>query len=98
MVKTGNISKQKIEHIAWLARIELSDEEKKLYTQQINKILEYFKIIEDAKTEDVHPTFNILGLSNVLREDNVKPSQSNVEALKNAPKKERGYFKTTKIV
>jgi aspartyl-tRNA(Asn)/glutamyl-tRNA(Gln) amidotransferase subunit C len=98
MAKTGNISKQKIEHIAWLARIELSDEEKKLYTQQINKILEYFKIIEDAKTEDVLPTFNILGLFNVLREDNVKPSQSNFEALKNAPKKERGYFKTTKII
>lgn len=98
MRKTIRISEKEVEHIAWLARIQLSEEEKKLFTEQFNTILEYFKIIDAVKTDDVSPTFNVVDLANILREDVVKPSLSKDEALKNAPKKEKGYFKAPKII
>jgi aspartyl-tRNA(Asn)/glutamyl-tRNA(Gln) amidotransferase subunit C len=92
------ISKKDIEHLAWLSRISLSKEEKKLFTEQLNDILNYFKLIDEADTEDVPPTYNVLDLTNVFRRDIVKPSLPRDEALKNAPKKEKGYFKAPRIV
>lgn len=98
MKKKNNISEKEIEHIAWLAKIQLSNEEKKLYTEQINSILEYFKIIDELNTGETPPTFNVLGLTNIFRDDVVKPSLLRGEALKNASRKERGYIKAPKII
>ena len=98
MVKTAGISIEEVKHIAWLAKIELSEEEKILFTEQINTILEYFKIIDEVKTEDIKPTFNVQDLTNVFREDVVLPSMPRDESLKNASKKEKGYVKAPKII
>ena len=98
MKRIFSISEKEIEHIAWLAKIELTKEEKKLYTEQINSILEYFKIIDELNTEDIPTTFNVLDLTNVLREDVVKPSLLRDEALNNASRKEKGYIKAPKII
>ena len=98
MRKSVSVSEKEVEHIAWLARIELSEEEKKLFTEQFNTILEYFKIIDEVETNNVPPTFNIIDLTNVLREDVIEPSLPKDDALKNAPKKEKGYFKASKII
>ncbi len=92
------ISKEEVEHLAWLSRIELSEEEKRLFAGQLNDILNYFKIIDEADTKGVPPTYNVLDLTNVFRRDVVRPSLPRGEALKNAPKKERGYFKAPRIV
>ena len=92
------ISEKKVEHIAWLARIELTEEEKKLFTEQFNTILEYFEIINELDTEKIPPTSHVLDLTNVFREDKVMSSLATEEALKNAPKKERGFFKAPKII
>lgn len=92
------ISKKEVEHLAWLSRVSLSGEEKKLFTGQLNNILNYFKLIDEADTKDVPPTYNVLDLTNVFRKDVVKPSLPRDEALKNAPKKEKGYFKAPRIV
>ncbi len=98
MTEKSSISMKEVEHIAWLARIELSEEEKKLFTEQINTILEYFRIIDEVKTENTAPTFNVQNLMNVFREDAVEPSLSTDEALKNAPKTEKGFVKAPRIV
>ncbi len=98
MTQNVGISIKEVEHLAWLAKIELSEEEKKIYTEQINTILEYFKIINEVKTENLEPTFNVQNLSNVFREDVIKPSLSRDESLKNAPRKEKGYIKAPKII
>ncbi len=91
-------SKEEVEHIAWLARIELSEEEKKLFALQLNTILDYFHIIEEINTEGVQPTLHVLNRVNVSREDVVKESLSAEVALANAPAKEKGYFRAPKIV
>ena len=93
------IKKEEIEHIGWLARIELSEEEKGLFEPQLNSILEYFAVLdEEDMGADVEPTYHIIGIKNVLREDKVKKSLDQLEVLENAPKKEEGYFKSPRIL
>lgn len=92
------LSEELVAHLAWLARIELSEEEVKRFTEQLNRVLEYFKILDEADVENVEPAFNILGLSNVSREDEVAPSLSQEEALSNAPASEGGYIKAPPMV
>jgi aspartyl-tRNA(Asn)/glutamyl-tRNA(Gln) amidotransferase subunit C len=93
-----HLSKKEVEHIAWLAHIELSDEEKALFTGQFNEILDYFKTIDIVDTEGVEPTYHVLDLKNVHRKDETKPSLSTEEALKNAPRKEKKFFKSPRII
>jgi aspartyl-tRNA(Asn)/glutamyl-tRNA(Gln) amidotransferase subunit C len=97
-MKNQHLSKKEVEHVAWLAHIELSDQEKALFTEQFNEILEYFKKIDDVDTDGVEPTYHVLDLNNVYRKDKVKSSLSTEEALKNAPKKEKKFFKAPRIV
>jgi len=93
-----HIPLKEIEHLAWLARIELTEEEKELFAKQLNQILEYFRKIDEVDTEGVPPTHHVLDLVNVFREDEVTPSLPVEEALKNAPKKEKLFIKAPKIL
>ena len=52
-MKRRRLSKKEVEHTAWLAHIELSEEEKALFTEQFNDILDYFKKIDEIDTEGV---------------------------------------------
>ena len=97
-MKRRHLSKKEVEHTAWLAHIELSDKEKALFTEQFNDILGYFKKIDKVDTEDVQPTYHVLELMNVYREDEATPSMTKGEALKNAPKKEKEFLKAPRIV
>ena len=92
------ITKEHIEHLAWLARLELSEDEKKLYTNQLNEILEYFSRLDELDTEKVDPTYQVIGKLNVFREDEIKPSLSIDEILQNAPRKEKRFFKASRIM
>ena len=92
------LSKKDVDHIALLAHIEISDEEKELFTEQFNGILDYFKKIDEIDTEGVEPTYHVLDLINVSRKDEVEPSLSTEEALKNAPKTEKKFLKAPRIV
>ena len=92
------ISEKDVEHIANLARIELTEEEKRCFTEQFNTILEYFEIINDLDTEEVPPTSHVIDVTNAFREDQVSPSLNLEDVLKNASKKERGFFKAPKII
>ena len=92
------ITKEQVEHLAWLARLELSEDEKKLYTNQLNEILEYFSELDELDTEKVDPTYQVIGKLNVFREDKIKPSLSIDEILQNAPRKEKRFFKASRIM
>jgi aspartyl-tRNA(Asn)/glutamyl-tRNA(Gln) amidotransferase subunit C len=97
-MKRKHLSKKEVEHIAWLAHIELSDQEKTLFTEQFNEILDYFKKIDEVDTKGVEPTYHVLDLKNVSRNDRTKPSLPTEEALRNAPKKEKKFIKAPRIV
>ena len=78
--------------------MQLSEEEKALFTEQFNLILDYFKKINEVDTEGVEPTYHVLDLENISRKDEITPSLSTEEVLRNAPKKEKKFFKAPRIV
>lgn len=92
------ITREDVEHISWLASIKIEDEEKDEFVEQFNSILEYFHQLDEVDTEDVEPTYRVVDLSNIFREDAACESLSQEEALKNAPRRENGYFKSPRIV
>jgi len=98
MVKDVKITRQEVEHVAMLARLEITEEELKTYTEQLNSILEYAAMLEKLNTEDIKPTAHAVPIHNVLREDVVKTSMDREKALSNAPDAEEGFFKVPRIV
>lgn len=97
-MKKQHLSQKEVEHVAWLAHIELSEQEKALFTEQFNEILDYFKMIDGVDTEGVEPTYHVLDIKNVSRKDQITPSLPTEEALKNAPKREKKFFKAPRII
>lgn len=92
------ISRQDVEHVALLARLELTEQEIEEYTGQLNAILEYAAVLEQLDTGDVPPTAHAVPLHNVMRIDEVRPSMSQAKVLQNAPDSEDGFFRVPKIV
>ncbi len=92
------ITKQDVEHVALLARLELSEEEKEIYTKQLNDILNHAKDLEKINTDDVPPTAHVLPIKNVFREDEVGEHLPNEKAVANAPEAEGSFIKVPKIV
>ncbi|MDD2497440.1 MAG: Asp-tRNA(Asn)/Glu-tRNA(Gln) amidotransferase subunit GatC [Desulfitobacteriaceae bacterium] len=92
------ISVKDVEHVALLARLELSDEEKNMYTEQLNTILGYMEKLKELDTAGVPPTAHVLPIHNVLREDVERPSMDREKVLQNAPYREDGQFRVPKIV
>ena len=91
-----------VEHIAKLARLEFSEEEKQKFTHQLNQILTYIEQLNKVDTSKVEPLSHVIDLSPdkvaMFREDEVKPSLTPEEALKNAPAKTEKFFKVPKVI
>lgn len=87
-----------IDHVARLARLELTDEEKARLREQLSAILEHAAKVGEVAAEDVPPTAYAIPRSNVLRPDEVTPSLPVEEVLANAPEVEDDRFKVPKIV
>ena len=87
-----------IEHVARLARLELTDQEKELLREQLGVILENAAKVGEVATADVPPTAYAIPRSNVLRPDEVTPSLTTAEVLANAPEVESDRFKVPRIV
>ncbi len=92
------ISKQEVEHVAKLARLELAEEEKDRLTDQLSKILTYVEKLSELDTTGVEPTAHVLEIRNVMRDDAAAPSLAQDRALANAPDKAAGHYKVPKII
>jgi aspartyl-tRNA(Asn)/glutamyl-tRNA(Gln) amidotransferase subunit C len=88
----------KVEYVARLARIALSPEEEQKLSAQLGNILSYIEKLKEANVAGVEPTAHAFPLVNVVRPDEVQPSMSNDDALRNAPAKANGLFVVPKIV
>ena len=88
-----SLSKQEVEHIARLARLELSDEQKELYREQLSAILDYIAKLRELDTKDVLPTAGGGLAQMILRTDESHPGLTTRELLKNAPRTEDDQFK-----
>ncbi|QYR20723.1 Asp-tRNA(Asn)/Glu-tRNA(Gln) amidotransferase subunit GatC [Paenibacillus sp. sptzw28] len=87
-----------VEHVANLARLDLSAQEKEQLTEQLNAILKYAEKLNELDTEQVEPTTHVLPVSNVMREDQTRKSVTPDTALKNAPDEEDGQFKVPAVL
>ncbi len=86
-----------IERVAMLARLELNDAEKKKLAKDMKEILDAFSAIDGVKSAN-EPMFQPIELKNLVREDKVKESLSQEDALRNTEHKKEGYFKGPRAV
>ena len=89
---------EQVEHIARLAKLSFTDEEKAKLVEQFNLILNYMSKLNELDTSDVEPTYNVLALQNVMREDKIKSWLMQEEAIANAPASHHGYFSVPKVI
>lgn len=87
-----------VEHIAQLARLSFTEEEKQKFTHELNEILEYVEQLNKLDTTNVEPLAHVIELQNVFREDERKPGLTTEEALRNAPAKTDRFFKVPKVI
>ncbi|MGH2499117.1 MAG: Asp-tRNA(Asn)/Glu-tRNA(Gln) amidotransferase subunit GatC [Candidatus Limnocylindria bacterium] len=92
------IDRSVVERVAALARIALSDEEIERFTAQLGIVLAAFERLGAVDTERVPPTASVLPLSNVLREDEVRPGLSLDDAFRNAPARDGDLFRVQQIL
>jgi len=92
------IERKDVEHVARLARLALTEEEKELFQKQLGAILEYAQALAEVDTEGVEPTPYAVYLTNVVRADEVRPSMPREKVLANAPKARDGYFHVPRIL
>ncbi len=94
------VTRENIEHIAKLARLDFSGEEYDKLTTDMNNVLGYIDQLKELDVSNVAPLENINESveKNVFREDKSGPSLSEAEALKNAPKAADGYFLVPKVI
>jgi aspartyl-tRNA(Asn)/glutamyl-tRNA(Gln) amidotransferase subunit C len=88
-----SLTPQEVDHIAKLARLELTDEQKTRYRGQLEAILDHVARLQELDTENVSPTASVSVGQMSLRADESRPSLSKDELLKNAPKQEDDQFK-----
>lgn len=95
-----SLSKNEIQHIAKLARLELTDEELEKYGGQLSAILDYIDQLKEVEVKGVLPTAQVTGLENVWREDKVKNwDKEEIElALKDAPEREERFIKVKRVI
>jgi aspartyl-tRNA(Asn)/glutamyl-tRNA(Gln) amidotransferase subunit C len=92
------ISNKDVKHVAWLARLAITDAEVQKFTQQLDVILEHAGKIAAVNVENVPPTAHAIPLKNVFREDKAGDCLRPEEALANAPKQEDQAFVVPRIV
>ena len=92
------ISLREVEHVARLARLELSSAEKERMRSQLDVILGYIEKLNQVDTTGVPPTTHVLSLVNVMREDEVRPSYPVEAMLANAPDPEGELFRVPRIL
>ena len=92
------IDRATVDHVARLARLALSDEERDRMSAELTVILEHAEKIQALELDGIEPTAHAVALENVLRRDEVTPSLTPEEALANAPEAEEGRFRVPRIV
>ena len=92
------LDQETVERVAHLARLELDEDERENFTNQLSDILDHAEKLNELDTEDVEPMAHATDVNNVLRSDDVKESLEQEEAVANAPDEEEGMFKVPQIV
>lgn len=92
------VTKQELLHIANLARLELKEEEMDEYLANLQNILDFAQIVNNAPVEGLEVTIGANEAKNVFRKDEVKQFKDREALLENAPSKEDNMFKIPKVI
>ena len=92
------ITEDMVDYVSLLARLKLPQEEKKRMTGELEQILAYMDVLDGLDTSDVEPMSHVFPLKNVLRPDEVVPSEDRAALLANAPVPDEEAFLVPKTV
>ncbi len=93
------LTREDVLKLARLARLDLSDEEVEQFTGELTSILGYVEQLQDVDVDDLEPTYQVTGLKNVTRKDEIKDYGADQAALlKNAPAIENGHIKVKRVL
>ena len=91
------LSLEEVEHIAELARLALTDDEKARYREQLSAILDYANRLQAIDTDDIPPTASVLPVDTVLREDVARPGTPRADLLDNTADQADGMFRVEAV-
>jgi aspartyl-tRNA(Asn)/glutamyl-tRNA(Gln) amidotransferase subunit C len=94
----SKITREEVQRVARLARLELTAEEQEHITPQLDAILGYMESLNALETGTVEPTTTVIPMVSVMREDEVRPSLTREEVLANAPDPEGPFFRVPRII
>lgn len=92
------ITREQVEHVANLARLNLTEEEKEQMTKDMEAIIGFADQINSLDIADIKPTDHVIPINNVFRDDVIAPSMDREKLLSNAPEQENGCFNVPKVV
>lgn len=87
-----SLSRTDVEHVAYLARLGLTEDELARLEGQLNHILDQYAVLAELDTDAIPPTAQTIELENILREDVARPSLPVEAALRNAPERDGNFF------
>lgn len=87
-----------VEHIALLARLSLTEEERERFGSQLSSILSYVGKLNEIDTSGIEPTSHVLEMKNIMREDELRSSLPVEDALMNAPDRSGNFYRVPKII
>jgi len=94
----AKLSLEEVELIAELAKLTLTDDEKRTFQEQLSAILDYAEMLQQVDTSGIPPTASALPLTNVMRADEVTLSLANEDALFNAPDADEASFRVRAVL
>ncbi|MBN1219712.1 MAG: Asp-tRNA(Asn)/Glu-tRNA(Gln) amidotransferase subunit GatC [Anaerolineae bacterium] len=94
----AKLSLEEVETIAELAKLSLTEAEKRTFQEQLSAILEYAEMLQQVDTSDIPPTASAISLKNVMRSDETTLSLPNEAALFNAPEADAGSFRVRAVL
>jgi aspartyl-tRNA(Asn)/glutamyl-tRNA(Gln) amidotransferase subunit C len=92
------ITREDVDHVAYLARLGLDEDERERLRAELDQILGYMQVLQQLDTSAIPPTAQVIPLHNVMRPDVVAPSLSVAETLANAPAREDDYFRVAPVL
>jgi aspartyl-tRNA(Asn)/glutamyl-tRNA(Gln) amidotransferase subunit C len=97
-MKMSRISNEQVKHVANLARLAITEAEADKFTKQLDAIITFVEQLNELDTENVEPTYHVLDMKNVMREDIPQKGLPREEVLKNAPEHQDGQIKVPSIL
>ncbi|CAN5472136.1 Asp-tRNA(Asn)/Glu-tRNA(Gln) amidotransferase subunit GatC [soil metagenome] len=93
-----SVTKEDVQYMAHLARLELKDEQAEGLKEDMNKILGYMEKLDQLDTSSVEPLEHVIEQPSILRKDKAKEPLSHKDALKNAPDADSDYFRVPRVI